>query len=115
METNGRIEEIFDMVTFIKDNAVTKDEFNGLENKVDGLRGEFDELKRVVTQIQATMVTKDYLDEKLADLRGDLVVLMRKEDTKLKALIGLLKRKNVISEGDEKQLLTMEPFAELLL
>lgn len=101
MENNGRIEEIFDMVTFIKDNAVTKEEF--------------DELKKEVAKIQATMVTKDYLDEKLADLRGDLVVLMRKEDTKLKALIGLLKRKNVISEEDTKELLTMEPFAELLL
>lgn len=29
------------------------------------------------------MVTKDYLDDKLADLRGDLVVLTKKEDAKV--------------------------------
>lgn len=115
MENDSRIDEIYDIVTFIKDNAVTKGEFGELKGEFGGLRGEFDELKQVVMKIQATMVTKDYLDEKLADLRGDLVVLTRKEDTKLKALIGLLKQKNVISEGDAKQLLTMEPFAELLL
>ncbi len=105
-DNNSRIDEIFDIVTFIKDNAVARDEFYGLEGKFDGLKQE-------VLKIQATMVTKDYLDEKLADLRGDLVVLTRKEDTKLKALINLLKRNNVISEGDAQQLLTLEPFAEL--
>ena len=30
-----------------------------------------------LTRMEALMVTKDYLDEKLADLRGDLVILMR--------------------------------------
>lgn len=34
------------------------------------------------------LVTKDYLDEKLSDLAGDLTVLMRKEDRKLGALIS---------------------------
>ena len=29
------------------------------------------------SKIEATMVTKDYLDDKLSDLRGDLVVLTR--------------------------------------
>lgn len=38
------------------------------------------------------MVTKDYLDDKLADLKGDLVVLMRKEDAKLQALVDVLQK-----------------------
>ena len=45
--------------------------------------------KRLNT-IESTMVTKDYLDEKLADLRGDLTILIRKEDTKLKTLVEVL-------------------------
>lgn len=73
----------------------------------------FDKLEVKTTKIEATMVTKEYLDEKLADLRGDLVVLMRKEDTKLKTLIGILRQKQIISENDEKQILTMEPFAQI--
>ncbi|MEK7083694.1 MAG: hypothetical protein AAB932_00470 [Patescibacteria group bacterium] len=164
MDNNSRIEEIFEVVTFIKDNAVTKGEFDELKKEVVGLQREtgglkvevgglgrtVDELKADVGElkqdvavikqdvavikqdivvikqdivvikqdiavIQSTMVTKDHLDEKMSDLRGDLVVLARKEDTKVKALINLLKAKQVITEGDAKQLLTMEPFAELAL
>lgn len=70
---NSRLDEIFEVVTFIKDNAVTKQEFDGLGQEVGGLRQEFgglrqkfDELKREVMKIEATMVTKDYLDEKLS-------------------------------------------------
>jgi len=47
-------------------------------------------------KVEATMVTKDYLDDKLSDLRGDLVVLMRKEDKKL-------------------QLFSLEPFPQLFV
>ena len=32
-----------------------------------------------LTRLEALMVTKDYLDEKLWDLRGDLVALVRRE------------------------------------
>lgn len=95
-----RLDEIFEVVTFIKDNAVTKQEFSSLE-------------KRVI-KIEATMITKEYLDEKLADLRGDLVVLMRKEDTKLKTLVDILTKKQVITDNDAKQILTMEPFPQLI-
>ena len=97
---NSQMDDIFKIVSFLKDNAVSKHEFN--------------ELKSDVTRIKALMVTKDYLDEKLADLRGDLVVLTRKEDTKVKALINLLKNKKIITPGDAKQLFTLEPFAELM-
>jgi hypothetical protein len=50
MDNTSRIDDIFEIVTFIKDNAIARDEF--------------DELKREVLKIQTTMVTKDYLDEK---------------------------------------------------
>lgn len=59
------------------------------------------------------MVTKDYLDDKMADLRGDLVVLTRKEDTKLRALVDILKEKSVLNIEEAKKILGMEPFAQL--
>ena len=74
-----------------------------------------DKLEGKVDKIEATMVTKDYLDEKMADLRGDLVVLMRKEDTKVVKLIEILKRRKVITEIEEKEILSMEPFAKLFI
>ncbi|MFA6306229.1 MAG: hypothetical protein WCV70_00330 [Patescibacteria group bacterium] len=73
----------------------------------------FDRLEGRVGKIEATMVTKDYLDDKLGDLRGDLVVLMRKEDTKMIKLVEILKRRAVITEAEEKEILSMEPFAKL--
>ena len=75
----------------------------------------FDNLEGRVGKIEATMVTKNYLDEKMADLRGDLVVLMRKEDTKVSKLIEILKRRKVITEIEEKEILSMEPFAKLFV
>jgi uncharacterized protein YydD (DUF2326 family) len=66
-------------------------------------------------KIEAVMVTKDYLDDKLADLRGDLVVLIRKEDTKVKKLVDILLKRNIITEAESKEIFTMEPFAQILL
>lgn len=87
----------------------------GMGQELTGVKSGVASLKTDIIAVKATMVTKDYLDTKLADLRGDLVVLTRKEDTKVKSLINLLKKKKVISVAEEKQLLTMEPFAELML
>lgn len=60
----------------------------------------------------AGMVTKDYLDDKLSDLRGDLTVLMRKEDRKVRRLIEMLRTKNVIGEPEVRELFALEPFPE---
>ncbi len=101
------LNDVFEVVNFIKDNAVTKEEFNEL-------KGEFIELKKDVTSIKSTIATKDFVTEKLSDLQGNLVVLMRKEDTKLKALVEILKDRHVITEEDKKQILALEPFPSLM-
>jgi len=87
--------------------------FDKVDERFDKVDERFDRLEGKVGKIEATMVTKDYLDDKLADLRGDLVVLMRKEDTKMIKLIEILKRRAVITEAEEKEILSMEPFAKL--
>lgn len=60
----------------------TDKRFDGIDGRLDGIDGR-------LTKVEATMVTKDYLDDKLSDLRGDLVVLMRKEDMKVKKLVDI--------------------------
>lgn len=85
----------------------TEKRFDGLENKIDGL-------DKRVTKIETTMVTKDFLEEKLADFRGDMVVLTRREDKKVMALVDILKEKKIISDEDVKKIQTMEPFAQTL-
>ena len=72
--------------------------------------GEFASLNKRVTKIEATMVTKDYLDEKLGDLRGDIIVMLRKGDRKLGALIAELLTRKLLDEDAAKRILAMEPF-----
>lgn len=79
----------------------------------DSVDEQFKKVDEQVTKIRATMVTKNYLDDKIADLRGDLVVLMRKEDTKLKKLVERLRAKNVLDDADVQAIVRMEPFAAL--
>ena len=95
---------------------ISKNEILGAINEFSSRVDErLDKLEGKVDKIEATMVTKDYLDEKMADLRGDLVVLMRKEDTKVVKLIEILKRRKIITEIEEKEILSMEPFAKLFI
>lgn len=68
---------------------------------------------RRLDKIEATMVTKDYLDRKMADVKGDLVLMIRDEDKKLGATVETLAEKKVISEDDKKNILSMEPFPKL--
>lgn len=86
----------------------TEQRFEKIESEIGGMKSE-------IGSIRATMVTKDYLDEKMADLRGDLVVLTRKEDVKVKRLVELLCEKKVLTENEKKELFSMEPFPQLML
>ena len=53
----------------------------------------FDKMDKEVVKIRATMVTKSYLDDKMADLRGDTVAIQRKEDEKFHPVRYLLFQK----------------------
>lgn len=79
---------------------------NHVDNRFDRVEGD-------ITQIKSTMVTKDYLDEKLGDLRGDMTVLIRKEDNKVKALVEVLVEKKVLDKADQKRIYSLEPFAQI--
>jgi len=68
-------------------------------------------LEKTLGPIRSSMVTKDYLDDKLSDLRGDLVVLTRKEDTKIHTLVNILHDKRVIDDSDVRRVERLEPFA----
>ncbi|HCC23122.1 TPA: hypothetical protein DF272_03000 [Candidatus Falkowbacteria bacterium] len=87
--------------------------FDKIEGDIKEIRGDIQEIRGDVQNIRGTMVTKDYLDEKMADQRGDLVVLMRKEDNKVKRLIDVLIQRGVITTEDKKSIVEMEPFPEL--
>ncbi|HEU0051054.1 MAG TPA: hypothetical protein VFQ60_03290 [Patescibacteria group bacterium] len=48
-----------------------------LKSEVGALKSEVETLKSDVQHVKAVIVTKPYLDDKLADLRGDLVRMVK--------------------------------------
>lgn len=72
----GLIERVDDLTEAIQDFASDVDKrFNEVDQR-------FNRLETDMTKVKATMVTKDYLDEKLAIHHSDLVLRMQKEDQK---------------------------------
>jgi archaellum component FlaC len=94
-----------------KDVAGLKTNVAGLKTDVAGLKTDVAGLKTDVATIKATMVTKEYLDDKLSDLRGDLVALVRKGDRKLAAVVDELVKRQVFDEDTARRIFELEPFA----
>jgi len=92
-------------------NAFSSD----VDKKFGGIDKKFEGIDKKINKIQSLMVTKDYLDEKFSDFRGDLVVLMRKEDVKLNKLVDILEGKKIITNKEAQAVLSMEPFPKLSL
>lgn len=77
-----------------------KEGFDAVDKRFTGVDKRLAALEEKTTRIEATMVTKSYLDEKLADLKGDLIVKMRKLDGHLAFIEDLLKARSVFSDAD---------------
>lgn len=60
--------------------------FEQIDQRLDRIDGRLDKSDGRLDRIEATMVTKDYLDDKLADLRGDLIMNDRRLDEKINVL-----------------------------
>jgi len=67
-----------------------------VDRRFESIDQRFDRMEGRIGKIEGTVVTKDYLGEKLSDLRGDLVILVRKEDNKMNKLIDILTHKQVL-------------------
>ncbi|HCX39333.1 MAG TPA: hypothetical protein DHS36_03705 [Candidatus Veblenbacteria bacterium] len=81
---------------------------------IDGLRqhvdARLDKVDARLGKVESQMVTKSYLDDKMAELEGGVIVRQRKEDKKVNLLIELLQSKSVLAETDVKQLKEIQVF-----
>ena len=102
-----------EILEFLQEHMVTHEELQQglLEVKAD-LHSEIQEVKTELrSEIQKTKLDFiDKMDEKFSDLKGDLVVLMRKEDRKLAALVDVLRKKELLTENEASLVLALEPF-----
>ncbi len=72
----------------------------------------FDQIEGRIANVERGMVTKDYLDDKLADLRGDLVLLARKQNRKFESLIQEFVAEGRLTPAAAHRLLALEPFPQ---
>lgn len=91
-----------EIMEFLQEHMVTKDDLNNVQN----------EFKQDLAKLKSELV--DAMDDKNADLKGDLVILMRKEDKKVVSLINLLHSKKLITEEEASEILSMDPFPKML-
>jgi len=76
----------------IKSIMVTKDELK------DAFKNEF-------AKFETRMVSKDYLDQKLSDLHGELIEPVRRGEKRLVATLDLLTTKNLVTEKEAVEVL----------
>jgi hypothetical protein len=92
-----------EIMEFLQEHAATKEDLAAIVQKM----ATKEDLQRLKFEMM------DSFDEKLVNLKGDLVVLMRGEDQKLVALIQVLKEKQVLNDVDVKTLLALQPFPQM--
>lgn len=94
-------------------NSFSSDVDNQFKEMRSDVDNQFREMRSEINSIKSQMVTKDYLDDKLYDLKGDMVAMTRKEDKKLGVLVEILQKKQVINQSEAKQILEMQPFPQI--
>lgn len=113
-----------EIMEFLQEHMVTKEDAKLFVTKEDAKNfATKEDLRLLEKGIRTDMATKNDLsilknellsemDDKLADLKGDLIILMRKEDRKMATLINILAGKNVITSDEARIVLAMEPFPQ---
>ena len=92
-------QSLVETVGFIKDNAVSQEEFGGLKEEFGGLKEE-------VRIIRSTMITKSYLDRKISNIRDE----MHGVDSKPKKIAEILKKKKLLNKSEMNKLCYLKPF-----
>ncbi|PIR77745.1 MAG: hypothetical protein COU30_00760, partial [Candidatus Magasanikbacteria bacterium CG10_big_fil_rev_8_21_14_0_10_38_6] len=69
-------------------------------------------LKGDMIGVKSAMVTKDYLDRKMAEQRADIISVLKKEDGKVKMLTGILHENGGVTREQKETIFAAPPFAE---
>jgi len=98
---------------FEKLGRMVKRGFDAVDKRFDAVDTRFERVESRLDRVEKkvnTLPDKDYLTAKLADLKGDLVVLARKQDEKTNLLIEMLARKKVLGSSEVDALRAIEVF-----
>lgn len=80
---------------------------NTVENRFQTIESK---LTNVEGKLETDMATKEYMDERVSEIKGELIGIIRKEDKKLVSAVEKLEHKSVFSMEDSQEIAAMEPF-----
>ena len=80
------------------------EDIKGIKTEITEMKGEIGGIKSDIIGIKSSMVTKSYLDDKLADLKSDLIGYDRRLEHKTDALIGTLADHRTLTPSDLERL-----------
>lgn len=100
MLTNDDIKRIGAEVANVIEQNINP-QFEDVRNRLDKVESRLDKIE---IRLDTEMVTKGYLDDKLADLEGKLVAQDRKLEKKTDVLIETLTERRTLKPGDVERL-----------
>jgi len=110
-QVDKRFEQVF---TVMHEYAMGVDErFDKVEGRLGNVEGRLGSVAGELIHVKNQMVTKDYLDNKLADLRGDMGARMRKGNDKFNSLVETLALHKAIPAAEADKILKTQPFARV--
>ena len=106
------INDIHDLRKESQDNMVIMSQFaQNIEDRLGEHDERFNKIETRIDHALTQLVTKDYLDDKLADLRSDLGLPIRQTNVKVHTLTDELVEKKVFTTAKAKTIKALPPFA----
>jgi predicted RNase H-like nuclease (RuvC/YqgF family) len=98
----------------IEEKMATKEDIERLDGKIEALDGRIETLDgRIETLDGKIEQVEESLSKQIRSLRGDLILIIRKENKKMEELISILKEKNILSNVDMKKLAQIKVFPRI--
>jgi len=101
--------EVDDLAMAVKSGFDGVDKrFDKVDVRIDKIDKRIDKIDKRLIHTEAMMVTKDYLDDKLADLKGDVIAIItgdRGRDKLFKTKLLEIIKRNKLAKGGELQVL----------
>ncbi len=95
-----------EIMEFLKEHTATKTDIAEFRAEVNRKFATKEDMAKMELRIY------DKMDDKLSDLRGDIVILMRKGSKGVMELVELLRKKKVLTEDEELRLHAIQPFPQ---
>lgn len=86
------------------------EKFENIDKRFEDIDKRFEKLEGRVGHLESAMVTKEYLDERLADLKADLLETDKKQEEKLNSMVAILTENKTITSLQAERLHEWDAF-----